>query len=114
MVTIKNKKPAVSTTAPIAGKSKLAERVHSSTGKKYSLTKVQVEIVVSELLEEIKKSLIKGEEVRFPNYFSLKTFMAKPRTAMNLQTKKKMMIPAKKRAQFKISTDLKERIAKGK
>jgi len=111
---VTTKKSAVSSTASIAGKSKLVERVHNSTGKKHSLTKIQVETVISELLEEIKKSLIKGEEVRFPNYFSLKTFMSKPRTAMNLQTKKKMMIPAKKRAQFKISADLKERIAKGK
>jgi DNA-binding protein HU-beta len=111
---VTTKKPAVSSTASIAGKSKLAERVYNSTGKKHSLTKIQVETVISELLEEIKKSLVKGEEVRFPNFFSLKTFMAKPRTAMNLQTKKKMLIPAKKRAQFKISTDLKEKIAKGK
>jgi len=111
---VTTKKPAVSSAASIAGKSKLAERVHGSIGKKHSLTKIQVETVINELLEEIKKSLVKGEEVRFPNFFSLKTFMAKPRTAMNLQTKKKMLIPAKKRAQFKISTDLKERIAKGK
>ena len=111
---VTTKKPAASSAASIAGKSKLAERIHVSIGKKHSLTKIQVETVISQLLEEIKKSLIKGEEVRFPNYFSLKTFMAKPRTAMNLQTKKKMTIPAKKRAQFKISTDLKERIAKGK
>jgi len=111
---VTTKKPAVSSAASIAGKSKLAERVHGSTGKKHSLTKIQVETVISELLEEIKKSLIKGEEVRFPNYLSLKTFMAKPRTAMNLQTKKKMLIPAKRRVQVKISTDLKERVAKGK
>ena|ERR1700733_3764055 len=111
---VTTKKSVVSKAASIAGKSKLTERVHGSIGKKHSLTRIQVEMVIGELLEEIKKSLIKGEEVRFPNYFSLKTFMAKPRTAMNLQTKKKMTIPAKKRAQFKISTDLKERIAKGR
>ena len=46
MVTIK--KPVVSSTTSIAGKSKLAERVHGSVGKKHSLTKVQIETVISE------------------------------------------------------------------
>jgi len=107
------KKTAVSSN-PIVGKAKLAEKIHSLKGKKLSLTKTQIETVIGELLEEIKKSLIKKEEIRFPNYFSLKTFMAKPRTAMNLKTKKKMMIPAKRRARFVISLNLKKHIAEGK
>src|SRR4051812_1469899 len=111
MVTIKK---AVVSSTQIVGKSKLAEKIHSSKGKKLSLTKMQIEAVIGELLEEIKKTLIKKEEIRFPNYFSLKTFMAKPRTAMNLKTKKKMLIPAKRRTKFAISLDLKKRIAEGK
>jgi nucleoid DNA-binding protein len=108
------KKPVVSSKTSIVGKKVLAERIGNSKTKKHSLTKTQIEMVIGEALEEIKKSLIKGEEIRFPNYFSLKTFMAKPRTAMNLQTKKKMMIPAKKRTRFAISADLKKEIAGGK
>jgi len=111
---VNSKKTAVSTTVSIVGKSKLAERVYNSQGKKNSLTKSQIETVIGEALEEIKKSLIKKEEIRFPSYFSVKTFMAKPRTAMNLQTKKKMMIPAKRRVRFAISLDLKKRVADGK
>ncbi|CAG8774574.1 8735_t:CDS:2 [Gigaspora margarita] len=111
---VTTKKVKVSSTVSIVGKSKLAERVYSFKGKKLSLTKSQIEAVISEALEEIKKALIRKEEIRFPNYFSLKTFMAKPRTAMNLRTKKKMMIPAKRRTRFAISKDLKERIADGK
>ena len=99
---------------PIVGKAKLAERVYSAKGRKLTLTKAQIETIISEMLEEIKKALIKKEEIRFPNYFSLKTFMAKPRTAMNLKTKKKMMIPAKRRTRFVISLNLKKRIAEGK
>jgi len=102
------------TAASIVGKSKLAERVYGTKGRKLGLTKTQIETVIGETLEEIKKSLIKKEEVRFPNYFSLKTFMAKPRTAMNLKTKKKMMIPSKRRTRFAISANLKKRIAEGK
>jgi DNA-binding protein HU-beta len=108
------KKAAMSSTVTMVGKSKLAERIYNSKGKKTSLTKSQIETVISEILEEIKKALIKKEEIRFPNYFSLKTFMAKPRTAMNLKTKKKMMIPAKRRTRFAISQALKKRIADGK
>jgi len=107
-------KKVVSSTTPILGKAKLAERIHNSNSKKLSLTKAQIEIVINEALEEMKKALIKKEEIRFPNYFSLKTFMAKPRMAMNLKTKKKMMIPAKRRVKFSISLDLKQRVADGK
>lgn len=66
------------------------------------------------MLEEIKKSLVKGEEIRFPSYLSLKTATQKARIAMNLQTKKKMSIPAKRVLKAKFSLDLKEAIAKKK
>ena len=111
---VTTKKTKVSSAMSIVGKAKLAERIYSSNGKKLSLTKSQIEAVISEVLEEMKKALIREEEIRFPNYFSLRTFIAKPRTAMNLRTKKKMMIPAKRRARFAISKDLKERIANRK
>ena len=102
------------TSIVIVGKAKLAERVYNNKGRKLSLTKSQVEEIINEVLEETKKSLLKGETIRFPGYYSLETKLQKPRVAMNLQTKKKMTIPAKKRVQTKISTDLKERVAKGK
>ncbi|CAI2167941.1 4672_t:CDS:2 [Funneliformis geosporum] len=92
MVTKKStKKPVVS----IVGKAKLAERIYSNKGRILSLNKLQIEAVISEVLEETKKSLLKGETIRFPSYYSLHTVMQKPRVAMNLQTKKKMTIPAK-------------------
>src|SRR4051812_24951426 len=96
-------------TAPIVGKSKLAEQVYLKA-KKHSLTKSQVEAVIGLLLEEIKRSLIKGDEIRFPSYFSMKTTMSKARMAMNLQTKKKMSIPAKRVPKAKFSVDLKGEI----
>ena len=111
---VTTKKVKVSSTTPILGKAKLAERIHNSSGRKFSLTKSQIETVISEVLEEMKKALIKKEEIRFPNYFSLKTFMAKSRMAMNLKTKKKMIIPEKRRVKFAISLDLKQRVADGK
>lgn len=101
--------------ATIIGKKILTERVQLKLiSKKIVLTKAQVEAVLTEYLEATKQALIKGEEIRFPGYFSLKTAIQKPRTAMNLQTKKKMNIPAKRVPKAKFSEDLKEMIKQGK
>lgn len=98
----------------LVSKKTLTDRISEKIGKKHSLTKNQIEAVLSEYLEETKKSLIKGEEIRLPSYFSLKTIIQKPRVAMNLQTKKKMNIPAKRVPKVKFSEDLKTEIAKRK
>ena len=76
----------------ITGKSQLTERI----ARKTKFSQNQVAKMIESFLEETKKSLLKGEEVRLQGYFSLKTNMTKPRIAMNLQTKKKMTIPAKR------------------
>ena len=98
----------------LVSKKTLTDRISNNLSKKHSLTKIQIETVLSEFLAEIKKALIKGEELRFPSYLSLKTTIQKPRVAMNLQTKKKMTIPAKRVPKVKFSEDLKEQIAKKK
>ena len=94
----------------ITGKNQLTERI----AKKVKLTKSEIDSVITNLLEETKKALVKGEEVRLQGYFSLKTTMTKPRVAMNLQTKKKMKVPAKRVPKCKFSISLKEEIAKKK
>ncbi|CAG8850057.1 34342_t:CDS:2, partial [Racocetra persica] len=66
---------------------------------------------ISGLLEEIKKSLLQGENIRFPGYFSMHTVMSKAREAMNLQTGKKIKVPAKMTPKAKFSLDLKKEIA---
>lgn len=98
----------------VVGKAKLAERIYNAKGRRLSLTKSQIEAVISEVLEETKKSLLKGENIRFPSYYSLQTVMQKPRMAMNLQTKKKMSIPAKRVPKAKFAVDLKKEISKKK
>ena len=92
----------------IAGKSQLTERI----SKKVKLTKSEIDNVITNFLEETKKALIKGEEVRLQGYFSLKTAITKPRMAMNLQTKKKMKVPSKRVPKCKFSLALKEAISK--
>ena len=92
----------------IIGKKQLTERVSKIT--KYPQN--QVSRIIEELLEETKKALVKGDEIRLQGYYSLKTTMTKPRIAMNLQTKKKMKVPAKRVPKCKFSLSLKEEISK--
>src|SRR5688572_11005526 len=95
------------TKSTIAGKKQLTERI----SKKTKFPQNQVGRIIDELLEETKKSLLKGEEIRLQGYFSFKTTMTKPRIAMNLQTKKKMKVPAKRVPKCKFSVSLKEEIS---
>jgi DNA-binding protein HU-beta len=92
----------------ITGKSQLTERI----AKKTRFPQNQVGKIIEEFLAETKKSLLKGEEVRLQSYFSFKTAMTKPRIAMNLQTKKKMKVPAKRVPKCKFSLGLKEEISR--
>src|SRR5437764_10104120 len=94
----------------IKGKKQITEKI----SKKTKTPQNQVSRIVEEFLEETKKSLIKGEEVRLLGYFTLKTAITKPRMAMNLQTKKKMKVPAKRVPKCKFSSNLKEEISKKK
>src|SRR5436305_14727148 len=94
----------------ITGKKQLTERI----AKKTKTPQNQVSRIVEEFLEETKKSLIKGEEVRLLGYFTLKTAITKPRMAMNLQTGKKMKVAAKRVPKCKFSVSLKEEIARKK
>lgn len=110
MVTKKVAKP----TSTIVSKKILTERIGGKLSKKQNLNKNQIEAVLTEYLEETKKSLIKGEEIRLQGYYTFKTAITKPRVAMNLQTKQKMTIPAKRVPKITFSKDLKEQIAKKK
>jgi len=94
----------------ITGKNQLIDRI----SKKAKLTKNQIDSVVTNFLEETKKALIKGEEVRLLGYYSFKTTMTSPRMAMNLQTKKKMKVPSKRVPKCKFSDSLKAEVSKKK
>ena len=98
------------TKSPITGKKQLTERI----SKKTKITQNQVSKIIEEFLEETKKSLLKGEEVRLQSYFTFKTAITKPRMAMNLQTGKKMKVAAKRVPKCKFSVSLKEEIARKK
>ncbi|CAJ0748973.1 12483_t:CDS:2 [Entrophospora sp. SA101] len=89
----------------ITGKKQLTERI----SKKTKTPQNQVTKIIESLLEETQKALVKGEEIRFLGYYSFKTTITKPRIAMNLQTKKKMKVPAKRVPKCKFATELTDR-----
>ena len=92
----------------IISKKQLIERI----SKKTKFLQNQVAKIIDEFLLETKKSLMKDEEVRLQGYFTLKTAITKPRIAINLQTKKKMTVPAKRVPKVKFSDSLKKEVAK--
>ena len=108
--TQKDNKTTTKTT--IVSKEILGTRITDSLKKKKTpLTKAQTDLLINEFLEETKKALIRGEEIRLLGYFSLKTVTQKPRIAMNLQTKKKMNVPAKRVPKVKFSDVLKKEVS---
>jgi DNA-binding protein HU-beta len=91
-------------------KKELASRVAKNT----KISQVQVVQLIDELLEQTKKALVKGEEIRLQGYFSLKTATTKARLARNLQTGKQMKVAAKRVPKCKFSLGLKEAITQKK
>jgi len=94
----------------IVSKEILIDRIRPSV----NCGKSEIKGIIDRLLDEINKALVAGEEIRFKGSFTLKTDIQKERVAMNLQTKKKMTVPAKRVPKCRFSADLKEKIAKGK
>jgi DNA-binding protein HU-beta len=109
---MKQKKKLPIEKSAIVSKKILVERITNNLKKnKIQLDKSKLETVISDLLEEIKKSLVKGEKISFPGYLSLYTVISKPRIAMDLRTKKKINVPAKRVPKAKFSSIFKEEIA---
>jgi DNA-binding protein HU-beta len=109
-----SKPESAKSTFAIVSKKTLIDRISNKISKKINLTKNQIEAVLTEYLEQSKQALIQGQEIRLVGYYTFKTAMTKPRVAMNLQTKQKMNIPAKRVPKIKFSDSLKEAIAKKK
>lgn len=72
--------------------------------------KKDVEAVVEQVFEEIKKSLQKGEAVQINNFGTLKVSERKARKGVNPQTKEKIDIPATKTVTFKVAKSLKDSV----
>lgn len=90
----------------IISKTDLIDRVRNKT----DLTKAQTDQAITQFLQEINQALLKGEEIRLVNHFTLKTDWKAEGKAMNLQTKKKMTVPAHYTPKCKFSVELKKQI----
>ena len=73
---------------------------------KTSLTAKDVKMVVDNLLEEIKSSLVKGKHLEIRGFGTFKVKNVKARKARNPKTNKEVDVPARKKAVFKVSKDL--------
>ena len=82
----------------------------AAMAKDTNLSKKDVEAVVEQVFEEIKKSLQKGEAVQINNFGTLKVSERKARKGVNPQTKEKIDIPAIKTVTFKVAKSLKDSV----
>ena len=73
---------------------------------KTSLTAKDVKMVVDNLLEEIKSSLVKGKHLEIRGFGTFKVKNVKARKARNPKTNKEVDVPARKKAVFNVSKDL--------
>ena len=100
----------------VISKALLSYRVASNLKQKHnvSLSKSNVLLVLGEIWEEVVRALKEGKEIRLTHFCTFKTAKRKPRTAMNLKTKRKMIIPEKLVPKIKFSQAIKEAIAEDK
>lgn len=78
--------------------------------KKIGISKNDSGEIVNLVLDEITKSLSKGEEVVFTGFGKFCVSQRKEREGINPQTKEKIKIPASKLPKFKAGRILKEAV----
>ena len=78
---------------------------------KLNRKEVRVEDVVDTFLQSMEKFLIKGEKITFQGLFSLSSVERAARKGKNPKTGKDILIPKRRTIAFKISPQLKEKIA---
>ncbi|WP_410207961.1 HU family DNA-binding protein [Fusobacterium sp.] len=80
-------------------------------GKKAELkTKSEAEKLAKAFLETLEEVLVKGESVAFIGFGKFEAAERAARTCINPQTKKEMLVPAKKVAKFKAGKTLTEKM----
>src|SRR5258705_13741025 len=92
-------------------KSELIERI----AKHYpQLVAQDAEVVVQTILEEIAKSLSRGERIEIRGFGSFGLNFRPPRTGRNPKSGDKVQVPAKHVPHFKAGKELRERIKNNK
>lgn len=84
-------------------KGQLVEEVAKQTS-----TKKEAQDLVEGIIDTIKGSLSKGDDVAISGFGTFKVKQTKARTGRNPKTGETIQIPAKKKVSFKVAKDLKE------
>ncbi len=84
----------------------------SAIAKKSGLTKAQATKALNAFLEATTESLKKGEDVRLVGFGTWTVKKRSERKGRNPQTKKEMIIPAKKVVKFKAGSELQKAVEK--
>lgn len=87
-----------------------AELISAVAEKGYS--KKEAEKIITDVFETIAETLDKGEKVSVSHFGVFDVRERAEKTVINPQTKKSVVVPAKKVPVFKAGKTLKERIAK--
>ncbi|WP_185873819.1 HU family DNA-binding protein [Blattabacterium cuenoti] len=78
----------------------------NSIAEKTEITKIKVKNVIDAFIETVIKSLKKGNKVTLVGFGTFSIIERNPRNGINPRTGKKIFIPGKKVAKFKIGTEL--------
>lgn len=78
--------------------------------KKGNLTKKITREIITVFLEEIRKSLVKGEKVVLSGFGTFKVIKVKPKKGRIIKTGQEVAIPAHRSARFIVSKTLKRAV----
>ncbi|WP_185855490.1 HU family DNA-binding protein [Blattabacterium cuenoti] len=78
----------------------------NSISKKTGITKIKAKDVTDAFIETVIESLKKGKKVTLVGFGTFTVVVRNPRNGINPRTGKKILIPGKKVAKFKIGAEL--------
>lgn len=109
-----DKKTNKKSSSNVVSKTLLVEKVVNGLKQKdnVSLSKNHVSLVLDRVWAEVVESLKKGKEIRLIGFCTFKSTKTKPRTAMNLRTNEKMIIPEKIVPKVRFSQAVKQVLSK--
>lgn len=84
----------------------------AEVAEKSGVTKAQASDVVDAVFDAITGALVKGDEIRVPNFGVFLVAETAPRKARNPQTGEEVKVPAGRRARFKPGKAVKEALDK--
>jgi nucleoid DNA-binding protein len=88
-------------------KADLVDEIADRTG----LTKKDVAETVDQFLEAVSRALINGKHIEIRGFGTFRVRVRKPRKARNPRTGEEVLVPERRVPVFKVSKELKEKVA---